>query len=69
MIIIDWKDSKITHRFRGHRAIVTDVRFHPDESKLIVFSSSQDGSVRGWDLVMNSDLLTFQASTHHITDF
>lgn len=69
VVVIDWKASKITHRFKGHWAIVLDVKFHPDESKLLAISSSQDGSVKVWDIIMNSEALSFSASTHAIQDF
>jgi WD40 repeat protein len=69
VIVIDWKLSKITHKFKGHRAIVFGVRFHPDENQLLATSSSQDGSVKMWDIVMNTEVLSFQATTHAIQDY
>lgn len=39
-----------THFFRGHQGVVTTVTFHPDPKRLILFSGSDDTSVRVWSL-------------------
>lgn len=39
-----------THNFTGHGGVVTAVAFHPDPHRLQLFSASEDGVVRVWDL-------------------
>jgi len=39
-----------THVFREHEGVVHRVVFHPDATKLQLFSSSHDNSIRVWDL-------------------
>jgi U3 small nucleolar RNA-associated protein 13 len=40
-----------THNFKGHTGTIGYVCFHPDPGRLQLFSSSDDCSVRIWDLV------------------
>ncbi|KAJ2356963.1 U3 small nucleolar RNA-associated protein [Coemansia sp. RSA 2618] len=39
-----------THNFKGHGAMITSVRFHPDKEKLCLVSASGDGDIRVWNL-------------------
>jgi U3 small nucleolar RNA-associated protein 13 len=47
-----WDAAKgyCTHNFRGHRAVLATVRFHPDADRWTLFSASDDGEIRVWDL-------------------
>ncbi|KAI3905054.1 hypothetical protein MKX01_017300 [Papaver californicum] len=40
-----------THNFKGHEQVVTSILFHPDPHQLLLFSGSDGGEVRVWDLV------------------
>ncbi|CAA7051573.1 unnamed protein product [Microthlaspi erraticum] len=40
-----------THHFKGHKGVVGSVLFHPDASKNMLFSASEDKTVRVWDLM------------------
>uniref|UniRef100_A0A1J3DCT9 Transducin beta-like protein 3 n=1 Tax=Noccaea caerulescens TaxID=107243 RepID=A0A1J3DCT9_NOCCA len=40
-----------THFFKGHKGVVRSVLFHPDATKNILFSASDDETVRVWDLL------------------
>lgn len=40
-----------THKFNGHRSLITTLSFHPTVNNLTLFSGSDDGSVREWDLL------------------
>jgi U3 small nucleolar RNA-associated protein 13 len=50
VLVWDVDGGFCTHYFKGHKGIVTSLMFHPDPSKLILFSSSEDTTVRVWDL-------------------
>eukprot|EP00808_Paulinella_micropora_P006013 g60211.t1 len=47
-----WHTHKkfVTHSFKGHNSIVQKVQFHPDPCRLELFSCSEDGEVRVWNL-------------------
>jgi U3 small nucleolar RNA-associated protein 13 len=48
--VFDVDKGFCTHNFRGHSGIVTLVQFHPDAARLQLVSSSDDATVRVWDL-------------------
>ncbi|GAB2224604.1 hypothetical protein Droror1_Dr00005366 [Drosera rotundifolia] len=39
-----------THSFSGHKGVVTCLMFHPDPERFLLFSGSEDTTVRVWDL-------------------
>ena len=43
-----------THSFKGHKGVVSCVRFHPDPNRWTLFSSSDSGEIRVWDLLTRS---------------
>ena len=43
-----------THVFKGHRGVITQLKFFPQENSLQLASSGEDLSVQVWDLVLNS---------------
>ncbi|KAL2894329.1 Transducin beta-like protein 3 [Bienertia sinuspersici] len=49
-----------THYFKGHKGVVTCIMFHPDPSRLLLFSGSDDASVRVWDLVTKKCAATME---------
>ncbi len=49
--IWDVEKGYCTHYLRGHTKIVTLVRFHPNPHNLVLYSCSQDCTVKVWDLV------------------
>ncbi|KAH9609357.1 hypothetical protein KSS87_015340 [Heliosperma pusillum] len=49
-----------THFFKGHKGIVHCIMFHPDPNNLILFSGSDEGSVRAWDLVTKKCAATME---------
>jgi len=46
----DVQQGFCTHNFKGHEGIVTLVRFHPNKSRMELFTASEDGNIRVWDL-------------------
>lgn len=49
--IYDFEKGFCTHNFRGHKGIVTLVKFHPDPQRLQLFSASDDCTVKMWNLI------------------
>jgi len=48
---------------------VKKVQFHPSIEKLQVVSSSDDGTVRVWDLIMKSSAARFEIGRSQVLDF
>ena len=65
--VFDILKDKLTHDFIGHKLSVSLVRWLPCKSqsknKFIVYSASEEGVIKVWDLVLNSWLGTLQY--HH----
>lgn len=60
--VFDMVKDKITHDFVGHKLSVSLVRWLPsksqDKNKYIIYSASEEGVIKVWDLVLNSCLGT-----------
>ncbi|XVE62302.1 hypothetical protein DITRI_Ditri06bG0107400 [Diplodiscus trichospermus] len=51
VLVWDVDGGFCTHYFKGHKGVVTSIMFHPDVNKNLLFSGSDDATVRVWDLV------------------
>ncbi|XP_031502912.1 protein TORMOZ EMBRYO DEFECTIVE [Nymphaea colorata] len=51
VLVWDVEGGYCTHYFQGHEGVVRTILFHPDANHLLLFSGSDDGTVRVWDLV------------------
>lgn len=58
--VFDVDKGFCTHNFRGHGGIVTLVQFHPDPKRLQLVSSSDDATVRVWDLYAQQQVACIQ---------
>ncbi|KAK4264339.1 hypothetical protein QN277_025534 [Acacia crassicarpa] len=50
VLVWDAEGGFCTHYFTGHRGVVSSIMFHPDPEKPLLFSGSDDGGVRVWDI-------------------
>ncbi|KAA8533459.1 hypothetical protein F0562_031107 [Nyssa sinensis] len=60
VLVWDVDGGFCTHYFKGHKGIVTSIMFHPDPSRLILFSGSDDATVRVWDLATKKCIATLK---------
>ncbi|KAJ7554558.1 hypothetical protein O6H91_06G145300 [Diphasiastrum complanatum] len=77
IFIWDVEGGYCTHAFRGHKGVVTSILFHPDVHRSLLFSGSDDATVRVWDLVMKkcvavldkhfSTITSLAVSTNHLS--
>ncbi|KAG9457271.1 hypothetical protein H6P81_001779 [Aristolochia fimbriata] len=51
VFVWDVEGCYCTHSFKGHKGVVTSIMFHPAPDNLLLFSGSDDATVRVWDLV------------------
>lgn len=58
--VFDVDKGFCTHNFRGHAGIVTLVKFHADPKRLQLVSSSDDSTVRIWDLYTQEQFACIQ---------
>lgn len=65
VMVWDVERGYATHHFRGHEAIVTHLRFHPDPKKLMLASCSEDTTVRLWALNESGKKQAVAALTNH----
>ena len=47
----DARQGFVTHNFKGHSAVISCVRFHPDANRWTLFSGADSGEIRVWDLI------------------
>jgi len=59
----DVNHGHCTHNFKGHTGLVNLVQFHPDPNHMQLFSTSEDCSVRVWDLIDRSCIVLL----HHMS--
>lgn len=62
--VFDIIKNKLTHEFMGHRLSVSLVRWLPNKEhkkdRFILFSVSEDGVIKVWDLILNATIGTLQ---------
>lgn len=58
MKVFDIRRNKVTHEFIGHKLSVNLVKWLPNKERkkdrMMVFSASEDGTIKVWDLVLNA---------------
>ena len=57
-----------THSFREHNGIVNLIKFHPDPARLVLFSASDDCTLRMYDLVSSACVAVFRQHMSGPTD-
>jgi U3 small nucleolar RNA-associated protein 13 len=56
-----------THNFTGHRGIITNLTFYPDNESMVLVSSAEDCMIKVWDLVMRSEISTLRGHQALVT--
>ncbi|CAN1257029.1 Protein TORMOZ EMBRYO DEFECTIVE [Linum perenne] len=56
-----------THYFKGHKGVVTCIMFHPDPNQSLLFSGSDDATVRVWDLLAKKCVATLEKHFSTVT--
>ncbi|WCJ27775.1 Transducin beta-like protein 3 [Euphorbia peplus] len=67
VLVWDVDGGFCTHFFKGHKGVVTSVMFHPDTNKMLLFSGSDDATVRVWDLVAKKCVATLEKHFSTVT--
>ncbi|PON77530.1 Guanine nucleotide-binding protein, beta subunit [Parasponia andersonii] len=65
VLVWDVDGGFCTHYFKGHKGVVSTVLFHPDPSKSLLFSGSDDTTVQVWNLITKKSVATLNG--HHST--
>jgi U3 small nucleolar RNA-associated protein 13 len=57
-----------THNFTGgHRGIITNLTFFPENETLLLISSAEDCQIKVWDLVMRSEVAHLKGHSALVT--
>ncbi|KAI3680867.1 hypothetical protein L6452_35644 [Arctium lappa] len=67
VLVWDVDGGFCTHYFKGHKGVVTSVIFHPDPTRLLLFSGSNDATVRVWDLTSKKCIATLERHRSTVT--
>eukprot|EP00331_Platyophrya_macrostoma_P020269 CAMPEP_0176467650 /NCGR_PEP_ID=MMETSP0127-20121128/38579_1 /TAXON_ID=938130 /ORGANISM="Platyophrya macrostoma, Strain WH" /LENGTH=477 /DNA_ID=CAMNT_0017860979 /DNA_START=597 /DNA_END=2027 /DNA_ORIENTATION=+ len=67
--VYDLRKGHITHNFTNNRGPIQSLQFHPNPQKLLLISSSEDLTIKLYDLVASSCLTTFQGFDATISGF
>ncbi|KAG8647939.1 transducin beta-like protein 3 isoform X2 [Manihot esculenta] len=67
VLVWDVDGGFCTHYFKGHKGVVTSIMFHPDTNKMLLFSGSDDATVRVWDLVAKKCVATLERHFSSVT--
>ncbi|KAL7254550.1 hypothetical protein ACSBR1_008845 [Camellia fascicularis] len=67
VLVWDIDGGFCTHFFKGHKGVVTSIMFHPDPNRLILFSGSDDATVRVWDLATKKCIATLDKHFSAVT--
>ncbi|CAI9095529.1 OLC1v1031510C1 [Oldenlandia corymbosa var. corymbosa] len=67
VLVWDVDGGFCTHFFKGHKGVVNFVMFHPDPNRLLLFSGSDDTTIRIWDLTRKKCLATLEKHLSAVT--
>ncbi|XP_021899650.1 transducin beta-like protein 3 [Carica papaya] len=67
VLVWDVDGGFCTHFFKGHKGVVSSIMFHPDPSKILLFSGSDDATIRVWDLLSKKCLATLERHFSTVT--
>jgi len=56
ILVYDLKNFNLINSFSGHDTFIYDIAFNPDKEKYILYSGSEDGTVKIWDIVLNKNV-------------
>ncbi|EOY10125.1 Transducin family protein / WD-40 repeat family protein [Theobroma cacao] len=67
VLVWDVDGGFCTHYFKGHKGVVSSIMFHPDVNKTLLFSGSDDATVRVWDLLAKKCVATLEKHFSAVT--
>lgn len=67
VLVWDVDGGFCTHYFKGHKGVVSSILFHPDTDKSLLFSGSDDATVRVWDLLAKKCVATLDKHFSRVT--
>jgi U3 small nucleolar RNA-associated protein 13 len=56
IFVYDTETYKLLNSFSGHSGFIYDLSFSPDKEKFLLYSASEDGTVKIWDILLNKQV-------------
>ena len=53
VIVYEYENGAIINVFQGHSNIIHSLIFNTDRDKYVLYTASEDGTLRAWDIVLN----------------
>ncbi|KAE8077499.1 hypothetical protein FH972_016059 [Carpinus fangiana] len=67
VLVWDVDGGFCTHFFKGHAGVVSCIMFHPDPNRSLLFSGSDDATIRVWDILHKKCVATFKKHDSAVT--
>ncbi len=53
LLVYDCQNYKLISSFEAHTNFIYDIKFNPEAERYLVYSCSEDGTIKSWDVVLN----------------
>lgn len=66
ILVYDLHNYNLINSFSGHDTFIYDIAFNPDKEKYILYSGSEDGTVKIWDIVLNKNIGSLEGHSNGV---
>jgi U3 small nucleolar RNA-associated protein 13 len=66
ILVYDSENFKLLSTFSEHSGFIYDLQFNPDKEKFLLYSASEDGSVKIWDIILNKCLRSLEGHSNSV---
>ena len=58
LLVYDCSNYNLVSSFEAHSNFIYDLKFNPEAEKYLLYSCSEDGTIKSWDVVLNKQTVT-----------
>lgn len=66
ILVYDTETYKLLNSFSGHSGFIYDLSFSPDKEKFMLYSASEDGTVKIWDILLNKQVSSLSGHSNGV---
>jgi U3 small nucleolar RNA-associated protein 13 len=66
ILVYDTENYKLLNSFSGHTGFIYDIQFNPDKEKFLIYSGSEDGTIKVWDIILNKCVASLDGHTRAV---